>query len=112
MTLHTICIMPGTDDARQQFNDQGKDQCKPRCINGLFLPPSGNIVSETETRDGNVPLTITEALLKNASSISRPIHPPLIITIDLDEDEDEEDEEDEESCKYDFIAVTFSAITN
>lgn len=70
---------------------------KPRCINGLFLPPSGSNVSESEIQKGTVHLTITE-VLKNADSISRPIHPPLIITIDLNEDEDGEHEEDEESC--------------
>ncbi|XP_069483845.1 uncharacterized protein C12orf50 homolog isoform X3 [Ambystoma mexicanum] len=70
---------------------------KPRCINGLFLPPSDNNVSKTEPQEGIVHLTITEILLKNAESISRPIHPPLIITIDLDEDEDGEHEQDAEN---------------
>nr|XP_033807710.1 uncharacterized protein C12orf50 homolog [Geotrypetes seraphini] len=66
---------------------------KPRCINGLFLPPSGNTNVKTETQEG-IAADHTEDSQKSQESISRPVHPPLIITINLDDEEEEEDKED------------------
>ncbi|XP_030070716.1 uncharacterized protein C12orf50 homolog [Microcaecilia unicolor] len=68
---------------------------KPRCINGLFLPPSGNTNVKTETQEGTT-ADLTEDSQKTQENISRPVHPPLIITINLDDEEEEEEKEEEE----------------
>ncbi|XP_038611992.1 uncharacterized protein C12orf50 homolog [Tachyglossus aculeatus] len=86
---------------------------KPRNINGLFLPPSSKIPpgskAETssgpdhdyipplkETLEGILSPTETKGPLKSREILARPIHPPLVVTINFGDEEDEEEEEEEE----------------
>uniref|UniRef100_A0A6I8NFC3 Chromosome 12 open reading frame 50 n=1 Tax=Ornithorhynchus anatinus TaxID=9258 RepID=A0A6I8NFC3_ORNAN len=86
---------------------------KPRNINGLFLPPSSKIPPGSkadsssgpdhdhipplkETLEGILSPTETKGPLKSREILARPIHPPLVITINFGDEEDEEEEEEEE----------------
>uniref|UniRef100_A0A7N4NTV8 Chromosome 12 open reading frame 50 n=1 Tax=Sarcophilus harrisii TaxID=9305 RepID=A0A7N4NTV8_SARHA len=69
---------------------------KPRNINGLFLPPSSNVTLQKETQEGILPPAQSQEPLKPQENISRPIHPPLVITINFEEEEDEEDEDEDD----------------
>ncbi|XP_007503197.1 uncharacterized protein C12orf50 homolog isoform X4 [Monodelphis domestica] len=69
---------------------------KPRNINGLFLPPSSNVTLQKETQEGILPPTQSQEPLKPQENISRPIHPPLVITINFEEEEEEEEEEEDD----------------
>ncbi|XP_074082650.1 uncharacterized protein C12orf50 homolog isoform X8 [Macrotis lagotis] len=68
---------------------------KPRNINGLFLPPSSNVTVQKETQEGILPPTQSQEPLKPQENISRPIHPPLVITINFEEEEEEEEEDED-----------------
>uniref|UniRef100_A0A4X2L7D0 Chromosome 12 open reading frame 50 n=1 Tax=Vombatus ursinus TaxID=29139 RepID=A0A4X2L7D0_VOMUR len=65
---------------------------KPRNINGLFLPPSSSVTLQKETQEGILPPTQSQEPVKSQENISRPIHPPLVITINFKEEEEEEEE--------------------
>uniref|UniRef100_A0A5F8HCJ6 Chromosome 12 open reading frame 50 n=1 Tax=Monodelphis domestica TaxID=13616 RepID=A0A5F8HCJ6_MONDO len=65
---------------------------KPRNINGLFLPPSSNVTLQKETQEGILPPTQSQEPLKPQENISRPIHPPLVITINFEEEEEDDKE--------------------
>ncbi|XP_072511624.1 uncharacterized protein C12orf50 homolog isoform X1 [Notamacropus eugenii] len=67
---------------------------KPRNINGLFLPPSSNVTVQKETQEGILPPSQSQEPLKPQENISRPIHPPLVITINFEEEEEEDDEDE------------------
>ncbi|XP_036615280.1 uncharacterized protein C12orf50 homolog isoform X1 [Trichosurus vulpecula] len=67
---------------------------KPRNINGLFLPPSSNVTLQKETQEGILPPAQSQEPLKPQENISRPIHPPLVITINFEEEEEEEEEDE------------------
>ncbi|KAJ6651582.1 hypothetical protein lerEdw1_020823 [Lerista edwardsae] len=66
---------------------------KPRNINGLFLPPSSDSTMQREVQEGILHPAPNQDPTKGQESTLRPIHPPLIITINL-EDEDEEEQEE------------------
>ncbi|XP_042323120.1 uncharacterized protein C12orf50 homolog isoform X2 [Sceloporus undulatus] len=66
---------------------------KPRNINGLFLPPSSDSTLQKEVEEGILPLDQNQDSTKGQENTLRPIHPPLIITINLEEEEEEEQEE-------------------
>ncbi|KAJ6651595.1 hypothetical protein lerEdw1_020796 [Lerista edwardsae] len=66
---------------------------KPRNINGLFLPPSSDSALQREVQEGILHPAPNQDSIKGQESTLRPIHPPLIITINL-EDEDEEEQEE------------------
>uniref|UniRef100_A0A8C5WNQ5 Chromosome 12 open reading frame 50 n=1 Tax=Laticauda laticaudata TaxID=8630 RepID=A0A8C5WNQ5_LATLA len=64
---------------------------KPRNINGLFLPPNSTL--QGEVQEGILHAAQNQDSTKSQENILRPIHPPLIITINLEEEEEEEQEE-------------------
>uniref|UniRef100_A0A670IPJ2 Chromosome 12 open reading frame 50 n=1 Tax=Podarcis muralis TaxID=64176 RepID=A0A670IPJ2_PODMU len=66
---------------------------KPRNINGLFLPPSNDSTLQREVQEGILPPAQNQDSTKGQESTLRPIHPPLIITINLEDDDEEEQEE-------------------
>ncbi|KAF7248488.1 hypothetical protein EYD10_05574 [Varanus komodoensis] len=66
---------------------------KPRNINGLFLPPSSDSTSQREVQEGILHPAQKQDCARGQESTLRPIHPPLIITINLEDDDDEEQEE-------------------
>ncbi|XP_075456589.1 uncharacterized protein C12orf50 homolog isoform X2 [Ascaphus truei] len=72
---------------------------KPRTINGLFLPPTSNIMAKADTQERVEPCPKIEDFQKK-QNVCRPIHPPLIITINLSEEDDEEEEDNSlENCE-------------
>ncbi|XP_033018282.1 uncharacterized protein C12orf50 homolog isoform X1 [Lacerta agilis] len=66
---------------------------KPRNINGLFLPPSNDSTLQREVQEGILPPAQNQDSTKGQENTLRPIHPPLIITINLEDDDEEEQEE-------------------
>ncbi|XP_062989887.1 uncharacterized protein C12orf50 homolog [Elgaria multicarinata webbii] len=66
---------------------------KPRNINGLFLPPSSDSTLQREVQEGTLHPAQNQDTTKGQESTLRPIHPPLIITINLEDEEEEEQEE-------------------
>ncbi|XP_034259540.1 uncharacterized protein C12orf50 homolog isoform X3 [Pantherophis guttatus] len=66
---------------------------KPRNINGLFLPPSNDSTLQGEVQEGILHPAQNQDSTKGQENTLRPIHPPLIITINLEEEEEEEQEE-------------------
>ncbi|XP_013931189.1 PREDICTED: uncharacterized protein C12orf50 homolog isoform X4 [Thamnophis sirtalis] len=66
---------------------------KPRNINGLFLPPSNDSTLQGEVQEGILHAAQNQDSTKGQENTLRPIHPPLIITINLEEEEEEEQEE-------------------
>ncbi|XP_053112346.1 uncharacterized protein C12orf50 homolog isoform X2 [Hemicordylus capensis] len=66
---------------------------KPRNINGLFLPPSSDSTLQREVQEGILHADQNQDSTKGQENTLRPIHPPLIITINLEDDEEEEQEE-------------------
>ncbi|ETE69451.1 hypothetical protein L345_04744, partial [Ophiophagus hannah] len=66
---------------------------KPRNINGLFLPPSNDSTLQGEAQEGILHAAQNQDSTKGQENTLRPIHPPLIITINLEEEEEEEQEE-------------------
>ncbi|KAH0616730.1 hypothetical protein JD844_028087 [Phrynosoma platyrhinos] len=66
---------------------------KPRNINGLFLPPSSDSTLQKEVEEGILHPDQNQDSTKGQENTLRPIHPPLIITINLEEEEEEEQEE-------------------
>nr|XP_020633273.1 uncharacterized protein C12orf50 homolog isoform X2 [Pogona vitticeps] len=67
---------------------------KPRNINGLFLPPSCDSTLQREVQEGNLHEVQNQDSTKSQENTLRPIHPPLIITINLEEEEEEEQEDE------------------
>ncbi|KAK9399755.1 putative protein C12orf50 like [Crotalus adamanteus] len=66
---------------------------KPRNINGLFLPPSNDSTLQGEVQEGILHAAQNQDSTKGQENSLRPIHPPLIITINLEDEEEEEQEE-------------------
>ncbi|XP_048358230.1 uncharacterized protein C12orf50 homolog [Sphaerodactylus townsendi] len=66
---------------------------KPRNINGLFLPPSSEPALQREVQEGILHPTTNQDSTKGQETILRPIHPPLIIIINLEDEEEEEQDE-------------------
>ncbi|KAM6438092.1 uncharacterized protein C12orf50 homolog isoform 2-T2 [Liasis olivaceus] len=66
---------------------------KPRNINGLFLPPSNDSTLQGEVQEGILHAAQSQESIKGQENTLRPIHPPLIITINLEDEEEEEQEE-------------------
>uniref|UniRef100_A0A8D0GUK8 Chromosome 12 open reading frame 50 n=1 Tax=Sphenodon punctatus TaxID=8508 RepID=A0A8D0GUK8_SPHPU len=66
---------------------------KPRNINGLFLPPSSTATLQREVQEGTLQPAHSQEPPQGQENILRPIHPPLIININLEEEEEEEQEE-------------------
>ncbi|XP_060100402.1 uncharacterized protein C12orf50 homolog [Heteronotia binoei] len=66
---------------------------KPRNINGLFLPPSSDPTLQREVQEGILHPAPNQDSTKSQEGILRPIHPPLIIIINLEDEEEEEQEE-------------------
>ncbi|KAJ7329887.1 hypothetical protein JRQ81_016061 [Phrynocephalus forsythii] len=67
---------------------------KPRNINGLFLPPSFDSTLQKDVQEGILHPVKNQDSTKSQESTLRPIHPPLIITINLEEEEEEEQEDE------------------
>ncbi|KAM3833501.1 uncharacterized protein C12orf50 homolog [Vipera latastei] len=66
---------------------------KPRNINGLFLPPSNDSTLQGNVQEGIMHAAQNQDSTKGQENSLRPIHPPLIITINLEDEEEEEQEE-------------------